>query len=112
MLTTPDAIQELQKKLYQKAKQDKKFRFYALYDKVYRKDVLDYAYRLVKTNKGAPGIDGITFEAIEGEGVERYLEQIAEEVRNKTYKPSPVRRVYIPKPDGSKRPLTHTHDQG
>jgi RNA-directed DNA polymerase len=105
MLTTPEHIQELQKKLYQKAKQDKEFRFYALYDKVYRKDIIEHAYRLVKANKGAPGIDGITFEAIEGEGVEGYLEQIAEELRNKSYKPSPVRRVYIPKPDGSKRPL-------
>jgi len=105
VLTTPERIQELQKKLYQKAKQDSEFRFYALYDKVYRKDILEYAYRLVKTNKGAPGVDGITFKAVEEQGVERYLEQIAEELRNKTYKPSPVRRVYIPKPDGSKRPL-------
>ena len=105
MLTTPEQIQELQKKLYQKAKQDSEFRFYALYDKVYRKDIIEYAYHLVKANKGAPGIDGVTFEAIEGEGAERYLEQIAEELRNKTYKPMPVRRVYIPKPDGTKRPL-------
>jgi RNA-directed DNA polymerase len=105
MLTTPEQIQELQKRLYQKAKQDSEFRFYTLYDKVYRKDIIEYAYRLVKANKGAPGIDGITFEAVEEQGAERYLEQIAEELKNKTYKPSPVRRVYIPKPDGSKRPL-------
>jgi group II intron reverse transcriptase/maturase len=105
MLTTPEHIQELQKKLYQKAKQEKEFRFYALYDKVYRKDIIEHAYRLVKANKGAPGIDGIAFEALEVQGVERYVEQIAEELRNKTYKPMPVRRVYIPKPDGSKRPL-------
>ena len=105
VLTTPERIQELQKKLCQKAKQDREFRFYALYDKVYRKDIVEHAYRLVKANKGAPGIDGITFEAIEEQGVERYLEQIAEELRNKTYNPSPVRRVYIPKPDGGKRPL-------
>jgi RNA-directed DNA polymerase len=105
VLTTPEQIQELQKKLYQKAKQEKEFRFYALYDKVYRKDILEYAYRLVKANKGAPGIDGITFEVIEEQGVERYLEQIAEELRTKTYTPMPVKRVYIPKPDGSKRPL-------
>src|SRR5271157_611449 len=104
MLTTPERIQELQTKLCQKAKQDREFRFYALYDKVYRKDIIEHAYHLVKANKGAPGIDGITFEAIE-EGAERYLEIITEELRNKTYKPSPVRRVYIPKPDGSKRPL-------
>ena len=104
VLTTPEHIQELQTKPSQKAKQDREFRFYALYDKVYRKDIIEHAYRLVKANKGAPGVDGITFEAIE-EGAERYLETIAEELRNKTYKPSPVRRVYIPKPDGGKRPL-------
>ena len=104
MLTTPERIQELQTKLCRKAKQDREFRFYALYDKVYRKDIIEHAYRLVKANKGAPGVDGITFEAI-GEGAERYLETIAEELRKKTYKPMPVRRVYIPKPDGSKRPL-------
>jgi RNA-directed DNA polymerase len=105
MLTTPDEIQELQKKLYQKAKQEKEFRFYALYDKVYRNDVIEHAYHRVKAKKGAPGIDGITFEAIEEEGAERYVETIAEELRNKTYKPLPVKRVYIPKPTGGKRPL-------
>jgi RNA-directed DNA polymerase len=104
MLTTPEHIQELQTKLYQKAKQNSEFRFYALYDKVYRNDIIEYAYRLVKANRGAPGVDGITFEAIE-EGAQRYLETIAEELRNKTYKPSAVRRVYIPKSDGGKRPL-------
>jgi group II intron reverse transcriptase/maturase len=105
MLKTPDQIQELRKKLYQKAKQEKEFRFYALYDKVYRKDIIEFAYHLVRAKKGAPGIDGVTFEAIEGEGVERYLEVITEELRTKTYKAQPVRRVYIPKPDGTKRPL-------
>jgi len=105
MLTTPEQIQELQKKLYQKAKQDSEFRFYALYDKVYRRDIMEHAYHRVKANKGAPGIDGMTFEAIEEEGAERYVETIAEELRNKTYKPLPVKRVYIPKPNGGKRPL-------
>ena len=104
MLKTPEHIRELQTKLYQKAKQEAGFRFYALYDKVYRKDIIEHAYHLVKANKGAPGIDGITFEALE-EGAERYLETVIEELRNKTYKASPVRRVYIPKPDGGKRPL-------
>jgi group II intron reverse transcriptase/maturase len=107
MLKTPEKIRELQRKLYQKAKQEKEFRFYLLYDKVYRLDILRHAYCLVKANKGAPGIDGTTFEAIEKEegGVEKYLKGIACELRNKVYKPMPVRRVYIPKSDGNKRPL-------
>jgi len=107
MLTTPEEIRELRRKLYQKAKQEKEFRFYALYDKVSRADIVLFAYRLARANKGAPGIDGKTFEAIEGMegGAERYCEQIAEELKRKIYKAMPVRRVYIPKPDGSKRPL-------
>jgi group II intron reverse transcriptase/maturase len=107
MLETPEKIRELQRKLYQKAKREKEFRFYLLYDKVYRPDILNHAYRLVRANKGACGVDEITFESIEEreEGEQKYLEGIAEELRCKTYKPMPVRRVYIPKPDGSKRPL-------
>jgi RNA-directed DNA polymerase len=107
MLRTPENIRELQKKLYQKAKQEKTFRFYALYDKVYRVDIVEHAYRLVRANKGAPGMDGITFETIEGTegGATRYCAQITKELRSKTYRPMPVRRVYIPKPDGGKRPL-------
>ncbi len=107
MLETPERIRELQRKLYQKAKQEKRFRFYALYDKVYRADILSHAYRLVKANKGAPGVDGVTFEAIEGMegGEERYLEAIAEDLKRKRYKAMPVRRIHIPKPDGGKRPL-------
>ena len=107
MLKTPEKIQDLQRKLYQKAKQEKEYRFYLLYEKVYRLDILRHAYCLVKANKGAPGIDGTTFEAIEKEegGVEKYLKGIACELRNKVYKPMPVRRVYIPKSDGNKRPL-------
>jgi RNA-directed DNA polymerase len=105
MLKTPDQIRELRQKLYQKAKQEKEFRFYALYDKVWRKDIIEFAYHLVRAKKGSPGIDGVTFDAIEGEGAERYLESITEELRTKTYKAEPVRRVYIPKPDGTKRPL-------
>jgi RNA-directed DNA polymerase len=107
MLETPEKIRELQRKLYQKAKQEKEYRFYLLYDKVYRMDILSHAYQLVKSNKGAGGIDGITFEDIEEMegGQQRYLASIAGELKNKTYKPMPVRRVHIPKPDGSKRPL-------
>jgi RNA-directed DNA polymerase len=106
-LETPDRIRELQRKLYRKAKQEKEYRFYLLYDKVYRRDILSHAYRLVRANKGAPGVDGETFEDIEKKegGVEGYLEQMAEELRGKVYRPMPVRRVYIPKPDGSRRSL-------
>jgi RNA-directed DNA polymerase len=107
MLKTPEQIQELRKKLYHKAKQEKEFRFYALYDKVYRQDTIDFACHYVKSNKGAPGIDGVTFKTIEGMegGAKRYCEALIEELKNKTYKPMPVKRVYIPKPDGTKRPL-------
>ena len=107
MLETPEKVRELQRKLYQKAKQEKEFRFYLLYDKVYRRDILSHAYRLVRSNQGAPGVDGETFEEIEKRegGAERYLEGVAEELRRKRYQPMPVRRVYIPKSDGGRRPL-------
>lgn len=107
MLTTPEKIRELQRKLYRKAKQEKEYRFYLLYDKVYRGDILIHAYRLVKANKGAPGIDGETFKHIEERegGVGRYLEEIAGELKRKAYKPQAVRRVYIPKASGGRRPL-------
>ena len=107
MLKTPEKIRELQRKLYRKAKQEKEYRFYLLYDKIYRPDILYHAYRLVKANEGAPGIDGETFESI-GErdgGAEKYLEEIAGELKRKGYKPQAVRRVYISKAAGGKRPL-------
>ncbi len=83
MLETPEKVRELQRKLYRKAKREKEYRFYLLYDKVYRRDILSHAYRLVRANKGAPGVDGETFEGIEKKegGVDRYLEQIAEELK-------------------------------
>ena len=107
MLKTPEKIRELQRKLYRKAKQGKEYRFYLLYDKTYRMDILSHAYRLVKANKGAPGIDGETFDSIEERegGAEKYLEEIAGALKRKDYKPQAVRRVYIPKAAGGKRPL-------
>jgi RNA-directed DNA polymerase len=104
-LTTPSKIQELQIKLYRKAKNEPGYRFYMLYDKVYREDVLAHAYALARANKGAPGVDGQTFEQIESAGLEEWLNGIREELRSKTYKPQPVRRVMLPKPGGGERPL-------
>lgn len=105
-LTTTDTVQELQRKLLQKAKSNAGFRFYARYDKVYRMDVLRKAWEKVKSNKGASGVDGQTFEDIEQAGIDKFLEGIQQELKAKIYRPQPARRVYIPKPDGTKRPLS------
>src|SRR6201981_959777 len=104
-LTTPASVQKLQTALHDKAKESPSFRFYALYDKVYRKDVLASAYACCKANGGAAGGDNQTFEDIETYGAERWLDELAQELKNRTYQPLPVRRVYIPKPDGKQRPL-------
>jgi RNA-directed DNA polymerase len=104
-LTTPSKIRELQIKLYRKAKNEPGYRFYMLYDKIYREDILAHAYALARANKGAPGVDGQTFERIESAGLEEWLTGIRQELRNKTYQPQPVRRVMIPKPGGGERPL-------
>jgi RNA-directed DNA polymerase len=104
-LTTPSKIRELQIKLYRKAKNEPGYRFYMLYDKIYREDVLAHAYALARSNKGAPGVDGQTFERIESAGLGEWLTGIRQELRNKTYQPQPVRRVMIPKPGGGERPL-------
>jgi group II intron reverse transcriptase/maturase len=104
-LPTLSSVQKLQKALHAKAKGEPQFRFYALYDKVYRKDVFWSAWRRCLANGGVPGIDGQTFEDIEAYGPTKWLEELAEELRTKTYQPQPVRRVYIPKPDGKQRPL-------
>ena len=104
-LTTPASVQKLQTALHDKAKESPNFRFYALYDKVYRKDVLAFAYECCKANGGAAGVDGQTFEDVESYGRERWLDELAQELKSRTYQPLPVRRVYIPKPDGKQRPL-------
>lgn len=104
-LETPSKIRTLQRKLYRKAKDEPEYRFYLLYDKVYREDILAHAYELAKANRGAPGVDGQTFEAIEAQGLEKWLMELRNELRTKTYRPQPVRRVMIPKPGGGERPL-------
>ena len=104
-LTTPPSVQKLQMALHAKAKESPDFRFYALYDKVYRKDVLAYAYERCQANAGAAGVDDQTFENIEQYGVEQWLDELTQALKSRTYQPQPVRRVYIPKPDGKQRPL-------
>jgi len=97
---TPDKIRTLQRKLYCKAKAEPAFRFYVLYDKICREDILRHAYGLARTNAGAPGVDGVTFEQIEEQGLEKWLAGLREELVSKMYWPDPVRRVMIPKPNG------------
>jgi group II intron reverse transcriptase/maturase len=104
-LETPDKIRSLQQRLYAKAKAEPAFRFYLLYDKVYREDILLHAYRLAHSKRGAPGADGKSFRDIEALGVEKWLAALGKDLREETYKPSPVRRVMIPKPGGGERPL-------
>ena len=104
-LATPEKIRILQRKLYRKAKAEPAFRFYLLYDKIYREDIFRHAYALARANAGAPGTDGMTFAAIEASGLDRWLAGLREELISKTYRPDPVRRVMIPKPDGGERPL-------
>jgi RNA-directed DNA polymerase len=104
-LQTPNAIRTLQRKLYGKAKAEPGYRFYILYDKVWRADILHHAYELARANQGAPGVDGTTFERIEARGLEDWLTRLGEELRTKAYRCQPVRRVLIPKPGGGERPL-------
>ena len=104
-LKTPEKIRTLQRKLYLKAKAEPSYRFYLLYDKIHRADILRHAYDLVRANKGAPGVDGVTCAAIEAAGLENWLIGIGTDLQTKTYQPQAVRRVMIPKPGGGERPL-------
>jgi RNA-directed DNA polymerase len=104
-LPPPPKVQKLQEALHAKAKGSPGYRFYVLYDKVYRRDVLEWAYARCRANAGAPGVDGQTFEDIEAYGLGRWLDELAAELRGRTYRPHPARRVYIPKGDGRQRPL-------
>ncbi|MDQ6725926.1 MAG: group II intron reverse transcriptase/maturase [Actinomycetota bacterium] len=101
----PANVRQLQNRLWAAAKQSPGRRFHALYDRIYRSDVLEEAWRRVRANRGAAGVDGLTLEAVEDYGVERLLYELARDLRAGTYHPAPVRRVEIPKPDGRKRPL-------
>jgi RNA-directed DNA polymerase len=104
-LKTPDTVRRLQRTLYVKAKKEPEYRFYLLYDKVYRDDVLAHAYALSRSAGGAPGVDGQTFKDIETAGRDEWLLGLRRTLREKTYRPAPVRRVLIPKPGGGERPL-------
>ncbi|MGK2965788.1 MAG: hypothetical protein ACSLFM_09280, partial [Tepidiformaceae bacterium] len=104
-LTPPPKVGKLRTALHEKAKAAPDYRFYLLYDKVYRRDVLGHAYARSKANGGAAGVDGQTFADIEAYGAERWLEALAKELQDKTYQASPVKRGWLPKPDGTQRPL-------
>src|ERR1700746_2330056 len=99
-LATPEKIRSLQRKLYRKAKAEPAFRFYVLYDKICREDILRHAYGLARGNAGAPGVDGMSFGQIEAAGLEVWLAGLREELVSKTYRPDPVRRGVKPKPGG------------
>jgi RNA-directed DNA polymerase len=104
-LSTPKSVQKLQTALHAKAKAEAGYRFYALYDKIGREDILAHAYAQCRSNKGAPGVDGQDFADIEAYGVQRWLGELALALRQETYRPDPIRRVFIPKANGKRRPL-------
>ena len=104
-LPTLTSVQNLQTALHAKAKGEPSYRFYSLYDKIHRKDVLLHAWNCCRANGGGAGVDGQSFEQIEAWGLEGWLGELAEEIRKKTYRAQAVRRVWIPKPDGKQRPL-------
>jgi len=104
-LVTPSSVQKLQTALHAKAKAEAGYRFYALYDKIYRRDILAHAYAQCRSNQGAAGVDGQEFVDVEAYGVERWLGELAHALREETYRPDPIRRVFIPKANGKRRPL-------
>ena len=104
-LSTPKSVQQLQTALHAKAKAEAGYRFYVLYDKISREDILAHAYAQCRSNKGAPGVDGQDFADVEAYGVQRWLGELALALRQETYRPAPIRRVYIPKANGKLRPL-------
>ncbi len=104
-LATPKSVQKLQMALHAKAKTEAGYRFYALYDKIYREDILAHAYALCRSNKGAPGVDGQNFADVEAYEVQRWLGELALALKEETYRPDPIRRVFIPKANGKLRPL-------
>ena len=104
-LVTPPKVEKLRMALHAKAKEEPEFRFYQLYDKLYREDILEFAYRCSRSKKGGSGIDGVSFEQIESEGSEAWLGKVMQELKQKTYKAEPLKRVWLDKPDGTKRPI-------
>ena len=111
-LSTPESVQKLQTALHVKAKAEAEFRFYALYDKIYRGDILAHAYAQCRSNKGAQGVDGQDFSDIEAYGVERWLGELALALREETYRPDPVRRVFIEKSNGKLSRLRKKYGDG
>src|SRR5450759_3951090 len=111
-LETPTKIRMLQRKLYQKAKEEPNCRFYLLYDKMYREDILAHAYALVKSNQGAPGVDGQSFWGIESLGLEEWLSGIRNDLRAKTYQPQAVRRGNDPEARRRRTAARHPHYTG
>ena len=104
-LSTPESVQRLRTALQAKAKEEPGFRFYTLYDKISRPDVLAHAYDCCRASQGAAGVDGLTFEQVETYGRERWIGELAQQLREESYRPEAVRRVLIPKPNGKQRPL-------
>ena len=104
-LSTPKSVQKLQTALHAKAKTEAGYRFYALYDKIYREDILAHAYAQCRSNKGAPGVDGQDFSDVDAYGVQRWLGELTLALKEETYRPDPIRRVFIPKANGNLRPL-------